>query len=552
MSISPRRANQLLQLEHDSLDTPCVRIFKFSGRPMRSARIRPSATPEPAADGLQGLKVLQTLRPRPVRTDHRRQLVLPALFIKSYLASVSFPRNRLTFRLLYLRPLIHCNHFCIIDVELGSCRATKEAMNRPDQAAVLEGQLRVQARLMALRNDRQLAPEHFAALRDLCCNKITAENCPNGRVLSVLNLEFAEHVDVSDGTTAPGKLFKASMEYICTIAGFIDMKWAREGQNVCVLVLWDSPLSWRSFQESVGFTRMAPLVTRHIVNRSVLLPQAQVSAADKKARFLWPMEIIFQADLDSHARSQFEGQVSAILGDVGKDACHGLVSGWIEHDFPASRLPIQEADLPIRTECIYIIFYESTEDDNVEISKLRELLDHVSASPDVKKKCNIGPRMAFQDIHEQSPVEPAPVQPQVGTLAGALQRGIRRSAVNEKMEVASAHLAEYRCYPSDPHTVSQVGLYKRLNLQYMALWRLGSRPNDVPALQEPYMVDIAWLKTRSSLDMIKRRVGKMLNYRIRQLIGYHSGFWVRVADSAHEFGVCTGIFTHGNQLITGC
>ncbi|ATY62561.1 antibiotic biosynthesis monooxygenase domain-containing [Cordyceps militaris] len=375
-----------------------------------------------------------------------------------------------------------------------------------------------------------------------------AENCPDGRVLSVLNLELSEGVDVSDGATAPGKLFKASMEYVGTIPGCFDVKWARERRNVCVLILWDNPLSWRSFQESVGFTRLAPLVTHNIANRSMMLPRVQGSVPKKAERFLGRMEITLQADLDSNARLQFECQVSAIMGDVGTGACRELASGWIEHNAPVSRLIVDQENIPARTECIYLILYESAEDDDIERNspELRERLGQVPVSTNVKKKFSISPRMIYQDNHEPPSLEPAPLQPQVGTLAGALQRGIRRSALNENMDVATAHLTEYKCYPTDPMAVSQAQLYMRHNAHYTALWRLGPRPNPGRVLPEPYVVDIAWLKARSSLDKIKQRIGKMLDYKIRQLVGYHSGFWVRVADSAHEFGVCT---VWGNESI---
>lgn len=76
----------------------------------------------------------------------------------------------------------------------------------------------------------------------MCWLRITAENCPDGRVLSVLNFVLSEDVDVSDGATAPGKLFKASVEYVGTIPGCVEIKCAPEKHNVCVLILWDSTL----------------------------------------------------------------------------------------------------------------------------------------------------------------------------------------------------------------------------------------------------------------------------------------------------------------------
>lgn len=409
--------------------------------------------------------------------------------------------------------------------------------------AGVEAQRRAEAATFAKRDAVESSPQYRPALNNVRWNKITAENCPDRRVLSVLDLDLSEDVDVSDSAIAPGKLFTASMEYVATIPGCVDMKWARKKQNVCVLILWDSPLSWRSFQGSVGFTRMAPLVTQNIANRSIMLPQVHGSAPNKAAIFLWRMEITFQADLDSNAGSQFESQVSAIMGGVGTGACREFASGWIEHTVPFSRLPIAEETIPARTECTYLILLESAEDEDVErhISELRERLGQVPVSPDVKKTFSISPRMTYQDNHEPTSLAPASVPSQVDTLAGALQHGIRRSALNEKTEVVTAHLTEYKCYPTDPCTVSQAQLYMRSSAYYTALWPLGVGPQPNRGLPEPYVVDIAWLKTRSSLDRIKRRVAKMLNYRIRQLVGYQSGFWVRVADSAHEFGVCTGI-----------
>ncbi|OAQ97396.1 hypothetical protein LLEC1_05660 [Akanthomyces lecanii] len=414
-------------------------------------------------------------------------------------------------------------------------------MNNADRSAAIEAQLRAQTRKFAKSDAVESLPEYFPALNNVCWHKITAENCPDGHVLSVLDFMLPEDMDVSDGATAPGKLFKASMEYVSTITGCVEILCARERQNVCVLILWDSPLSWRSFQESVGFTRMAPLVTHNITSRSMILPRVQRPVPDKAARFLWRIEVIFQADLDSNARLHFESQVSASVNDVGTGACRELASGWIEHDVAVSRLTMDKAGMSARAECTYLMLYESAEAGAIEhnIMELREKLGQIPISSDVRKKLSLSPRMTYHDSHEPSSLEPAPSQSQAGTLAGAVQRGIRRSALNEKMPVNSTHLTEYRCYPTDSYTVIQGQLYMRYKAHYMALRRLGPQPDRGLVLPEPYVVNIAWLKTRSSLDKIKRRVAKMLDYRVRQLVGYHSGVWVRVADSAHKFGVCT-------------
>lgn len=58
---------------------------------------------------------------------------------------------------------------------------------------------------------------------------------------------------------------------------------------------------------------------------------------------------------------------------------------------------------------------------------------------------------------------------------------------------------------------------------------------------ELYMVDVAWLITRSTLDKVKHRVSNMMNHRIRQLPSYLGGFWVCSSESMHGFGVFNGI-----------
>ncbi|KAJ3492445.1 hypothetical protein NLG97_g5390 [Lecanicillium saksenae] len=402
-------------------------------------------------------------------------------------------------------------------------------MNRLDHASAMEAQLRAHAMMMAHRNSLDTSPEYAPALNDVVYYNITTENCPHGRVMSLLDMELAEDVDVSDATTAPGKLFKATIEYTSTLTGLVGINWMRSKQNVAISRFYKNGTTGH---------------TSHYEPHDHAFPGPNIGVK-KAARFLQSMEITVQADLDSNARLQFEHQVSATLSEVDMGACHELASGWIERDFPASRLPIAKEFIPARTESIYVIFFcESAEGDDIEckISELRERLDQAPVPLGVKKELSISPRMTLQGNYHPSTVEPTPAQPQIGTLASALQRSIRRSALNEKVEVATAHLAEYKCYPTDPYFVCQAELYKRHVAGYMALRRLGTPPDHVPVLPELYVVDIAWLKTRSSLDKVKRRVGKMLNYRIRQLVGYHSGFWVRVADSEHEFGVCTGIY----------
>ena len=81
------------------------------------------------------------------------------------------------------------------------------------------------------------------------------------------------------------------------------------------------------------------------------------------------------------------------MGDVGTGAYRELVSGWIKHNITVSRWTIDKESPPARTECTYLILYESAEDDDTErkISELRERLSQVLVSPDVKKELFMPP-----------------------------------------------------------------------------------------------------------------------------------------------------------------
>lgn len=385
------------------------------------------------------------------------------------------------------------------------------------------------------------------ALAGVYWQAMTAENCPGGHVLSLLDFTFLAGVDVSDLSTAAGTLFEASIENVRAIPGCVDLKVASQERQVCVLILWEGALSWKSFHESIGFVRMARLVARDIINRSVMVLGVP-GFLSRKTKSLWCIETTFEVDLDSDTRLRFESQVSAIVNHLWGGTWEAFTSGWIEHNVSGSIYATEESNAQMWAQCTHIMIYESDGDGSHDqkVSGLVERISRIPMLPDINKKCILRPTMAYHDIPKPPLPESEPMtRPQARTLAGALQSPIRRGALNVKLgDLEAGHAPSYSCLPIGPRPVVQGCLYRpSFPLRFIPFGMVWSR-GDVPV--EPYMVDVAWLTVRSSLDRIKRRVAKMLDHRVRRLPGYHSGFWVRIVDSAHGFGVFTGIYIcHG-------
>lgn len=381
-------------------------------------------------------------------------------------------------------------------------------------------------------------PKYGPAVAGLYWTKINAERFPAGQILSVVNLTFLSGVDVSDTSSAPGQLWEASLQYIASIPGCTYLKSASQEQEAVAVILWENCLSWKSFQQSTGFVRMAPILTQKMMNRSLRLP-ATVILGTKK--YLQCIETTFEADLDSNARSRFEHQFLSIIEPyVTKHSL--LASGWFENN--ASMYVKQKQDTRDCTHCTHIALFEFDDrgDHYTELSELATRLSQVSVLPHTAMKSSLSSALTYMDNpRPPSIISELTSSAQFSTLAGILQFPIRRHFSEEASTgLEWEKLPGVDCIPRPPFPLSQGSLYAfegNLPLSSFGMLRCCAGPP-----LEPLMVDVAWLTTRSTLDRAKRRVSKMLNHQVRQLPGYVGGFWVCLSDSVHGFGVFTGIW----------
>ncbi|KAJ2978442.1 hypothetical protein NQ176_g3812 [Zarea fungicola] len=208
-------------------------------------------------------------------------------------------------------------------------------------------------------------PKYGPAVAGLYWTKINAERFPAGQILSVVNLTFLSGVDVSDTSSAPGQLWEASLQYIASIPGCTYLKSASQEQEAVAVILWENCLSWKSFQQSTGFVRMAPILTQKMMNRSLRLP-ATVILGTKK--YLQCIETTFEADLDSNARSRFEHQFLSIIEPyVTKHSL--LASGWFENNASMSDNSLATW---VDSGCAYLTLYMALVSLRFGITKVHE------------------------------------------------------------------------------------------------------------------------------------------------------------------------------------
>ncbi|KAJ3478026.1 hypothetical protein NLG97_g8686 [Lecanicillium saksenae] len=185
--------------------------------------------------------------------------------------------------------------------------------------------------------------EYGPALAGTHWQAIYPENVPAGQILSLLDFTFSIGVNISDNSTSPGRLWEASIENTCAIPGCVDLTWAVHDCQACVVILWDSGWYWKAFQESTGFAKMAPLVSRDIVNRSILVLD-RLRLVSYEGHIPWRVEVTFEAGLEADTRLKFEIQVSHILEHLFSEGSQAFTCGWAEHDAP-TRADATEEDM---------------------------------------------------------------------------------------------------------------------------------------------------------------------------------------------------------------
>lgn len=306
--------------------------------------------------------------------------------------------------------------------------------------------------------------QYGPALAGVYWQQVTEENCPSVRVLSIFDFTFAAGVDVANSSTAPGKLWDATIEYIQSMCGCVALKWASRECDSCVLILWEDPLSWKSFQESLGFVRLAPLAARQIEQRAVMVGDL-ATLGSSEADTLWRIETNIEADLNPQARIQFEAHVGAVVDRIAPGSRQPFASGWIEHTASASYYATEEDNAKVKTQCTYIMLFGSGDNEGCD-SMIAELVENMSQIPlltDVKKECVVKPIMAYHDSPEPPPPQSAAaIRPQAITLAEVLTCPMRRSALNVQLQdLEQAHVPDYSCSLISPREFGQGYLYRR-------------------------------------------------------------------------------------------
>lgn len=422
------------------------------------------------------------------------------------------------------------------------------------KAALLQIQQHAMQQRLLLHQQRPpptVVHEYGPALDGVYWQGSSADTLATTPVLSVIELVFQAGVDLSDSSTAPGKLWQITLQYIRSIPGCSDVKWGSENGDstaVVALIMWETGIGWKSFQESFGFILMVPLLVKDMRNRSIKLP-ATASLALQRETTLQQVETTVDGDLDVETRRQFETEYAALLAKLGLTRCLSSNLGWFEHDASGSVYATPEDNARGRTQCIHATLLEFDKSDS-DGYKATELAAELRQGAIVSTKIQTATLKIIEtlsgDPSTAADLSITPTQGSPATLANTLEHRITRSFASTATQDPllftrpSIHKG-IRCEPKEPFSHTQGNLYVICgNWPLPAFHQEGSRSTGTSP--SPYIVDVAWISMTSTLVTTQRKAAKMLNYRVQKLFGYTGGFWVRSVDAENVFGLFTGMY----------
>lgn len=397
----------------------------------------------------------------------------------------------------------------------------------------------------------QIQHRYGPAIDGVYWQRSSADMLPSTPVMSIVELVVLSEADLSDSSSAPGKLWEMTLQYLWSIPGCSDIKWGFEKENsaaAVVFIIWETGMAWKSFQESLGFVPITPLLANKMRSRC-MKTSATASIASQGQTILYLFESTFDTDLDTASRQHFETECTTATAALGLSNYLSRNLGWIEHDASSSVYATVDDNTKVRTQCTHIALleFDNADTEALKTTKLVTKLAQIAASP--TKKPNVTLKIAETHPDNQRVAAKRSVAPMssanLTTLADALRCEISRSfteaaAHNTTISTTSSVYKGVRCTPHVPfsHTQGNLGVIRGNALRppfgIQELGLAGPR-------QSPHIVDVAWITMRSTLLKIQRKVAKMLNYRVHKLPGCRSGFWAPCIDNENMFGVFTGI-----------
>lgn len=161
---------------------------------------------------------------------------------------------------------------------------------------------------------------------------------PTIPILSIVQLSFQPDVNIHDESQPVARLWEASLEFVSSISGFVDLHWAvleRQPQVVIVLIQWENGIAWKEFQCSVGFSLLLGFLTEGCFNRAVRLSLPSTFAGPDRILELVSFE--FPSNVSARDRRRFKYEWNELFEDFSTDDLPELISacgGWMEKDEP--------------------------------------------------------------------------------------------------------------------------------------------------------------------------------------------------------------------------
>ncbi|KAL7916220.1 hypothetical protein GGI35DRAFT_473516 [Trichoderma velutinum] len=396
-----------------------------------------------------------------------------------------------------------------------------------------------------------------------------ADASPQTPILTIIEFSLKPGVDIRDDSKSPRKLLDATLRYISSISGCRDIEWGLrldvEASFFC-LIYWDSVVSWRKFQHSLGFTPLVALFSSDVSNRCAkfagrISGAPGLSEAAQANTIIDVVSVTFSAqDVSSQERRlAFEERWSGLVASLtDEDSDMGLLHShviWLENNASAFADPSPAEAAAANVLAVFTAFlvWDGANYDSHCVEYLCDSLQtslqssHGDEPPSIlRKSIQLINQVQQQEAHDPPRQPTVPLTSLVSILQSDFSRqcssdlfNLREHARQVLNRSISDARARTRLFPlPQGYFTSQGELYEG-SMSVIPEWQSRQAPYG------HYLVDVVWMQLkRHSVRTQGPRIYNQIKNDIGALPGFVRAFWARDVEDNTKFAV---LIVWGNQ-----
>lgn len=379
-------------------------------------------------------------------------------------------------------------------------------------------------------------------------------------ILSILEFKLKPDIDIRDDAKPPRQLWEAVLHYISSIPGCCAVDWGPTLEDPPVTLLcmihWDSTVSWRKFQHSLGFSPIIGLLCSSVLNRCAKLSAAgtpRLRDGRDRATVVDVISITFGADdaPSPERRSVFEQKWNALITSVTSehDSLRHSYAVWLENNASTFFDPT-EVEAAAATKLATFTAFLAWNAAHYGSHRIKDLCDSLRASllsshsngPIISRQAVQLINQVHQEEHDSSRRPGAPLT----SLASILKLNSRRRCsadlinLREHARQALARSisdarARTRLFPAPQGSfISQGELYDG-NMPAIPEWRITWGP-----FNGYHFVDVVWIQLHPGVSPTQSpRTYNQLNSEASVLPGFVEVFWARDVEDETKVALLT-------------